>query len=108
MRYFTLSVLLLVGFVVVGCSRQHDGTTASKNEETATNTINDHCPIMCGDVTPEGGTVRWNSQTVGFCCDSCIEKWQALSEEEKKAGITKAADVHGGHDHSSTENSSAT
>lgn len=98
MRYYVLSFVLLAAIVAVGCTQQAS-TPASPTAATSTETINEHCPIMGGDVTPEGGTADWNGETVGFCCDGCIEKWQALSEDEKKAALAKAEEGHSSHDH---------
>ena len=100
MRYLIFSLLSLSLAVLIGCTQEG---TPSTNSEAATtlNTINEHCPIMGGDVTAEGGTVEWNGETVGFCCDGCSEKWQALSEEEKKAALAKAEEAHESHDYES-------
>jgi len=101
MRYLFASIALLG--LVVGCTQ---GTSDPTPETMSVATVNDHCPIMGGEVTPKGGTVEWNGKTIGFCCDGCDEKWEALSEEEKAEKLA-AADYadgevhdHGDHDHS--------
>lgn len=50
-------------------------------------TANATCPMMGGNVDPEGGTVEWEGQTIGFCCDGCSGKFEALSAEEKVAHL---------------------
>lgn len=85
---FTLSMALLVG-----CTEQPVESTASAEP------VNDHCPIMGGDVTAEGGTVEWDGKTVGFCCPQCIDKWTALSDEEKTDALAHAGEEDSEHDH---------
>ena len=48
---------------------------------------NAECPMMGGDVDPEGEVVVWEGQNIGFCCDGCGDKFKALSEEEKVAHL---------------------
>lgn len=100
MRNFILTLFVLSGVALMGCT-QEGATTESATTETSASAeaINEHCPIMGSDVTAEGGTVEWNEQTVGFCCDGCSEKWQALSEDEKKEALAKAEEGHADHDH---------
>lgn len=85
---FTLSMALLVG-----CTDQTVESTASAKP------VNDHCPIMGGDVTAAGGTIDWNGKTVGFCCPQCIDKWKALSDEEKAEALAHAGEEDSEHDH---------
>lgn len=105
---------LFVVTTVVGCSQSASTDTADDISQASTTTtvvMNDYCPIMGGKVTDEGGTVVWNGKTIGFCCDGCDEKWQALSEGDKSdkfaaaqaktAGHADHEDHHAGdHDHS--------
>lgn len=100
MRYLFASIALLG--LLAGCTQ---GTSAPSSEAAAA-TVNTHCPIMGGEVTPEGGTTQWNGQTIGFCCDGCEPKWDALSDEAKGEKLAAAehadesAHDHGDHDHS--------
>lgn len=105
MKYFIPLTLLVAGAAFVGCSKQQE--TATSGEEASPVTvaaINENCPIMGGAVTEDGGQVSFNGQTVGFCCEECIEKFQALSDDEKTEALTKAEHAHGGeHDHGDHE-----
>lgn len=98
-----LLVLLSLLGLVVGCTQS---TATPSPEATAVTTVNQHCPIMGGEVTPEGGTTQWNGQTIGFCCDGCDSKWEALSDKEKGEKLASADHAenashdHGNHDHS--------
>ncbi|MFT7464282.1 MAG: hypothetical protein ACI9EF_002632 [Pseudohongiellaceae bacterium] len=47
------------------------------------------CPQMGNPVTDEGGSVEWNGMTVGFCCDGCGEKFEALDDMSKGAALVK-------------------
>lgn len=89
MRYFVTMTLLITATTIIGCS--------NAPVETATavaKAINENCPIMGGAVTEEGGTVEWNSQTIGFCCPECIGQFEALSDEEKTTALAKADGPH--------------
>ncbi len=105
MRTLASLTLLLAAITWAGCSQETPGPSDSGEAavdpaaESLSPTVNTHCPIMGGEVTPEGGTVEWNGQTVGFCCSDCIAKFEALSDEEKQAALEKAEHAHGDHDH---------
>lgn len=66
--------------------------TASADTDSAATASNTMCPIMGEAVTDDGGTAEWNGTTVRFCCPGCIEKWEALSDDEKKAKLAEASD----------------
>ena len=100
MRLCYVVGLLLLG-VVVGCDSSTPDTALG-------DPVNDHCPIMGGEVTADGGQAVWNGQVIGFCCPECQPAWEKLSDEEKSAKLAKAGDHspedghshdHGDHDH---------
>ncbi len=106
MRFFLSAVFLTVS--IVGCTdQQPSGASAgSSDASAAANVINDHCPVMGGDVTPDGGTYEWNGKTIGFCCAECVEKFARMSDEEKAAALAKAesgSGDHHDHDHGDHE-----
>lgn len=76
----TLSAVLFA-LALVGCSS--DGGA----KEEAPQTVNAMCPQMGNPVTAEGGTVEWNGMTVGFCCDGCGGKFEALDDAGKVAAL---------------------
>lgn len=101
MRYFIAS-LFLTG-LVVGCAASSGDATS---ETTSTAAVNDHCPIMGGEVTAKGGSTEWNDKTIGFCCPGCEPKWEALSDEEKAQHLAAADEAsHDSHDHAAHEHS---
>lgn len=87
----------------VGCSQSTPGSLAVESTQPATATAtvgNAFCPIMGGTVSNSGRTVAWNGGTIGFCCDGCDEKWQALSDAEKARKFAAAwARAEDGSDH---------
>ncbi len=118
MRAICTNTSLAVGLIIlfattsVGCNPSPSTETADDPSPTVTTvaTANEYCPIMGGKVSEDGGTVEWNDETIGFCCDGCDEKWVALSDEDKaeKLAAAKAkaetdsshGDHQGDHDHS--------
>lgn len=69
--------------LLVGCT--------SQAESSAPTFVNATCPMMDGgEIDAEGETVEWNGHTVGFCCDGCGGKFEALSDEEKTAKLAAA------------------
>ncbi len=91
----TFSVLALMAGMVVfsGCAESGTDTvdTAAANTEPAATLANEICPIMGKPVKDGGGTAEWNGKTIGFCCPGCIDKWEALSEEEKTTKLSADA-----------------
>ena len=63
--------------------------------------VNALCPIMGHEIAAAGGTTTWNGQTIGFCCDGCLPKWNKLSEDGKAAKIAEPSKTD--HDHSEHE-----
>lgn len=99
----TVSFAALLVISAVGCNQSTTSSPAvdSTQSVTATTTSdNQFCPIMGGKVSEDGGTVAWDGKTIGFCCDGCDEKWQALSDDEKAEKFAAAqAKAEGGSDH---------
>lgn len=101
MRCFSVLSLFVLGAInLAGCAE----TETAAVVVAASNTV---CPIMGHEVTDDGGRVEFDDKTVGFCCTGCIEKWEALSDEEKAAQLASPPkDDHeheAGHDHGDDE-----
>ncbi len=84
----------------------HQASTTSED-----GIVNTRCPIMPKtldpDNVPEDLTREHEGQTIGFCCPACLTAWDKLSDDQKEAKLTAAAehseteaDNHGAH-HSS-------
>lgn len=83
-------LFLAVCVLCLGCNQSADDATSGDDTTTSQSSAtadNANCPIMGGEVTAEGGTVSWNGQTIGFCCEGCSEKWAALSDDEKAQAL---------------------
>lgn len=80
--------VLLCALTLGACaSTDGEDQTASDQATVATDAaagpINTNCPIMGGEVDPDGTTVDVNGHAVGFCCGGCDKKFNAWSDEEK-------------------------
>ncbi len=64
--------------------------TGSETPETVVASDNKNCPIMGHAVTADGGSVKWNGKTIGFCCDGCKPEFEKLSDEDKTAKLAEA------------------
>lgn len=94
-RIYALStILLLTTAVLVGCNQSADDTTATTDSESSTESTvqfaNAKCPIMGGKPKAEL-TAEYEGKTIGFCCDGCPQKWDALSDEEKAEKLAAAS-----------------
>ena len=52
----------------------------------------DNLPSVCiitGEDATGGPTAEFMDQTVGFCCDRCKSKWDAMDAGAKKAALDK-------------------
>jgi hypothetical protein len=96
--------LLTVLALAVGCSQSTAPTDSAQPsasetaDASAAVTDNRNCPIMGHAVSAAGDTTTWNDKTIGFCCDGCKPKFEALSDDEKAAKLAAAdKDEHSDH-----------
>ena len=96
--------LLCVSFLIAGCSETPQATDdapapitssdeyapPSTDTPARTEFANAFCPIELKAISGEGEVTTWNNQTIGYCCDGCKEKFEALSDDDKKAALAKA------------------
>ena len=52
--------------------------------------VNANCPMTGDPVDSKIDTVDYNGQPVGFCCEECKPKWNALSDDEKQTKLVSA------------------
>jgi hypothetical protein len=79
-----------VSLLAIACLGAVLACTAELSEAPAVAaTLNAKCPMMGEGVTPEGGTVDFRGQTIGFCCDGCGAKFEKLTDEKKLAALEK-------------------
>lgn len=96
------TVVLLLGLLAAlavsnGCA---SSTATAENEDKAKclapkpgtiTTVNADCVIMTDEpVDPSVPAAEWKGQRVGFCCASCIDKWEKLSPAKKDAALAAA------------------
>ena len=97
----TLSTLALAAALVSGCASST--TTTAEQEDKAKclapkpgtiTTANSDCVIMADEpVDPAVPAAEWKGRKVGFCCASCVPKWEKMTPAQKDAAlaaVTKA------------------
>ncbi|MCA8953575.1 MAG: hypothetical protein KDE27_28950 [Planctomycetes bacterium] len=68
-------------------------TACASNDAMATPTgadmmvINQGCPLMPEHAVDPDVTVEYMGHKVGFCCEKCVGKWEAWTEEQKTAFV---------------------
>lgn len=65
-------------------SMKHDHSSDSTKTEEASFIWNKYCPVLGNEVDPEVETVDYNGKKVGFCCASCIKKFNKEPERYLK------------------------
>jgi hypothetical protein len=56
--------------------------------------VNANCPMMGEPIDPEAPSTEWHGKKVGYCCDNCQAKFEALSDAEQTEKLKAAgADV---------------
>lgn len=102
MRNISLSAFCAALALNVGCAQHSAPVEISDGSSPATATAkadNKNCPIMGHPVAEDGGSSTWNGKTIGYCCEGCKPKFEALSDDEKAAKLAKAdATNHSGHE----------
>jgi hypothetical protein len=79
MTRITTILLAVALLVTIGCS--------VKAETEAPAFVNAKCPIMGNDVEADGGATTWNGKDIGFCCDKCVGKFEAMDDTAKQAAL---------------------
>jgi hypothetical protein len=70
---------LLVALALCGCSSTKSTPAAAATKAP----VNTTCPMM-GQGVKTNVTVDYHGQTVAFCCEGCVDEWNALSDAERK------------------------
>ena len=96
-RYQMLSVLLVMVILSVGSQAilaESDNDKGMKHEQESLAVVNNLCPIMGTEIDSENVsadlTRLFKEQKVGFCCTSCLAKWDELGSEEKAEKLEAA------------------
>ncbi len=85
--------LVLLGAAVGACqsskTAQEPSMCTAPKPGTITS-VNQYCVMVAKDPVDPTVTAQWKGQTVGFCCNGCIPKWEKLTEKEKDAALAAA------------------
>ena len=52
--------------------------------------VNSKCPVSGEPIKAGGPTVSFNNQSIGLCCPGCTGKFNAMSDADKAAAVSKA------------------
>ena len=74
---------------------KHGGPHVMGTAANAAKPVNQVCPIMNGEVDPEGELAEYRGHTIGFCCDGCKPDWEALDDRDKAAFVEEALKKRG-------------
>ena len=90
-----LAAATLAAFTLVGCNSSSKTTSGNgdqnaKTMQTAGKPVNAKCPVSGEEVPANATTVSYQGKTVGFCCDHCVAKWNAMSDAEKQQKLAAA------------------
>ena len=85
----------LLRVAVVALSLTLLGGCANQSDKAAAKTLNVNCVISGEPVDAKTPTVDYMGGKLGFCCDKCIAKWNAMDEATRKktydAAMAKSA-----------------
>ena len=77
-----------------GCASQRttdEGSLGSVAKPSDSAVINTMCVVVNDlPVNTRVEAEDWKGQRVGFCCYSCKPRWNAMSEAEKDAAVSRA------------------
>lgn len=93
MRIFGImmtATVMVAMLTPVGCASRKEAECQQVKPGTVT-TVNVYCAVMHDDpVDPSVKPASWKGQSVGFCCEDCIERWEKKSPAEKDASLQAA------------------
>ena len=99
-RYQIWAVVLIMLTISVGSqavlAQAANGHKVTMQEEAKVAVVNSLCPIMGTEIdsknVPADLTRDFMEQKVGFCCTSCLAKWDKLSSAEKGEKLAAVKD----------------
>lgn len=86
MKTLLRSVSVLACLFAVSCS-SHDN---DRKTGTSPAMMNKTCPMTGEALDASSPTVDYNGGKVGFCCERCMGKWNAMTPAEQKAKLDGA------------------
>jgi YHS domain-containing protein len=85
---------LVAALAFAGCASNKSDTTSAAPAAGAS-AINSKC--CCGKPLDGKSYATYNGQTVGFCSAECVNHFNAMTDEQKKAELAKAAPAKADH-----------
>jgi hypothetical protein len=90
-----------IGFCCEGCLKKWDAMSAAEREpfvrkamgENLVDIANPKCPVMdmaMEKKAEEKMTRMYRGQRIGFCCEVCLKKWDAMSAAEREPFVRKS------------------
>jgi YHS domain-containing protein len=81
-----VSALLAAGTITYTHSSANaaEPTTQPAATQPAGKPINKICPVEKEEIDPDGPTVVYQGKVIGFCCKSCVKKFNANPEKYMK------------------------
>jgi hypothetical protein len=79
-----ITSILITAAVLVGC----DSTQKTSDSTVSMGVVNSTCPFS-GRSTDGGPVEDYNGTKVGLCCNGCVDAWNDMPDEKKKAYVAK-------------------
>jgi len=61
---------------------------AGTGTSTGQATVNTKCPMSGEALGADACTTTFQGNTVGFCCNNCMSKWNGMTDADRKAKLT--------------------
>ena len=75
---------------LVGCGKKESGTAATTegNKPTVVKAgFNSVCPMSGEEIGESTVRAEFQGETVAFCCEDCLAKWNTMTDEEKTGKV---------------------
>jgi len=79
-------VILTVSIMLPGCATDKATQSSAATSGTA---INSMC--VCGKPVDGKTYTTYNGQKIGFCCQKCLDGFNAMTDAQKKDAVAKLA-----------------
>ena len=80
-------IALCLAFALVSCSSTNTNTASQPSGNVV---INTPCPLT-GEPVDSSKTATIDGQTIGFCCNMCLSKFEGMDGEQQKEVLAKAS-----------------
>lgn len=80
MKLIRTTVVIASLFFFASCS--------STSNTASSKAMNAKCPVSGEELASDCPTTSFEGQTVGFCCNNCMKKFDGMPAGDKKAKVT--------------------